>query len=111
MSLNFDLSMNDELWYENYHCLKQQLKCLKIERSKWINKQQECKKKIEEYTTTPTIHKCLTNDEQDVVPYQIEIWKDNYQNFIRYYDLVSTTIQQLNKQIRAVQHDIILTNQ
>jgi hypothetical protein len=111
MSLNFDLSMNDDLWYENYHCLKQQLKSLKTERSKWIQKQQQCKNKIEEYTTTPTIQNCLSNDNEDIPLYQIQIWRDNYQNFTRYYDIVSETIEHLNKQINAVQHDIKLTLQ
>lgn len=113
LSLNLDLSMNDDLWYENYHCLKQQLKSLKRERSKWIKKQQDCKKKIEEYTTTPTIQNCLmnclSNDNEDIPLYQIQIWRDNYQHFTRYYDIVTETIEHLNKQIRAVQQDIKLT--
>lgn len=104
MSLNFDLSMNDDLWYENYHCLKQQLRYLKIERSNWILKQQQCKNKMEEYTTTSSIQNCIPL-------YQNEILNDNYQNLSRYYDIVSETIEHLNKQISAVQYDIQLTVQ
>ena len=110
LSLSFDLGMNDDVWYDNIICLKNQLKSLKKERSKWIQKHEKCKTKLDDYNNTETILYNLQYDDDDSVdPTQRDIWRENYKSFVKYYDLIQTTIHYLNKDIKSIERDLELT--